>query len=120
MVLMWPPAQAIDHLEQALGLSRADLARALEADLRTLQRWHAGETYPQREARQRFAALLSIPEHLRQTFNTAEASRDLLRVESHVLGGMRPIDALGGSIGSRLRSKRLPPVSSSSVCTGEG
>jgi ribosome-binding protein aMBF1 (putative translation factor) len=45
------PQQVIVELERALGLSRDDMARALDVNVRTVERWRKGTSIPQREAR---------------------------------------------------------------------
>jgi uncharacterized protein (DUF2384 family) len=88
------PAQALKRLEGDLGLSRGELAAALGATPRTLERWRAGTTHPQRDARRRLATLLNLDEHLRDTFTDREAAREWLRAPNPYLGGLTPADAL--------------------------
>ena len=51
------PSRAVEQLETELGLSNADIARALNTNPRTVLRWLAGQTFPQHAARRRLAAL---------------------------------------------------------------
>ena len=94
MVLEIAPGRMIEQLERQLGLSADELARALGVSLRTLERWRAGESYPQREARRRLKALLDVQEHLSETFRSAEAARGWLHDDNRYLGGLTPADAL--------------------------
>lgn len=49
----------IDGLEAGLSLSTAELAAALGVVPRTVERWRAGERFPQHEARRRLDALMA-------------------------------------------------------------
>ena len=94
MILEMVPGRIIDQVEDELGLTDRDVALAVGVNLRTMERWRAGETYPQRDARQRLAALLALRHHLRETFSTAEAIRVWTHTDSRYLGGFSPADAL--------------------------
>lgn len=94
MRLEMTPAQTVGMLEEDLGLSTAELANALGLSARTLERWRAGETHPQREARGRLAALAVLHRRLRETFDSPEATRLWLRTSSSYLGGLTPVEVL--------------------------
>ncbi len=94
MVLELAPAKAIQELIADLGLSKDDIARSLDTDLRTLGRWRSGQHYPQHEARGRLAALVALRDHLRDTFTSGDAIRAWLHDSSRYLGGLTPLDAL--------------------------
>ncbi len=98
------PAQAVERLEGDLGLSRGELAAALDATSRTLERWRAGTTHPQRDSRRRLAALLNLDEHLRDTFTDREAAREWLRAPNPYLGGLTPADALRAGRADRVEA----------------
>ena len=98
------PAQAVERLEGDLGLSRGELAAALGTTPRTLERWRAGTTHPQRHARRRLAALLNLDEHLRVTFTDREAAREWLRAPNPYLGGLTPSDALRAGRADRVEA----------------
>ena len=98
------PAQAVERLEGDLGLTRGELAAALGATPRTLERWRTGATHPQRDARRRLAALLNLDEHLRDTFTDWEAAREWLRAPSPYLGGLTPADALRAGRADRVEA----------------
>ena len=88
------PAQAVGRLEKGLGLSTVELATALGISARTLERWRAGETHPQRGARVRLAALVGLDRRLQETFDTPVAVRSWLRAGSPYLGGLTPVEVL--------------------------
>lgn len=88
------PAQAIAALEQAFGLSRDDMARALDVNGRTVERWRRGTAVPQREARERLAVLLKLRDRLNDTFSTEDAAREWLHRQNRYLRGLTPADAL--------------------------
>ena len=98
------PAQALERLEGDLGLTRGELAAALGATPRTLERWRAAATHPQRDARRRLAALLNLDEHLRDTFTDREAAREWLRAPNPYLGGLTPSDALRAGRADRVEA----------------
>jgi putative toxin-antitoxin system antitoxin component (TIGR02293 family) len=88
------PRQALDQLEHDLGVTSPDLAAAVGASPRTLERWRADETYPQRAARERLAQLLQLDRRLRDTFSDTVAVREWLHAPNHSLGGFSPVAAL--------------------------
>jgi len=98
------PAQAVERLEEDLSFTRGELAAALGATPRTLERWRAGATHPQRDARRRLAALLNLDEHLRDTFVDREAAREWLRAPSAYLGGLTPAEALRAGRADRIEA----------------
>ena len=86
-------SQAIEQLERDLGLETDILASALEVTARSVERWRAGETYPQRDARQRLATLIELDERLRQTFDSREAIKTWMHSENRYLRGLKPVEA---------------------------
>ena len=54
------PAEAVEYVEEVLGLSSKGLAHIMGTDPRTIDRWRKEESYPQREARGRLAELVSL------------------------------------------------------------
>lgn len=87
-------AQAVEGLMKDGGLSARELADALDATPRTIERWRTEGTHPQRETRRRLAALVELDRHLRDTFEHREAARAWLEAPSQYLGGLRPIEAM--------------------------
>jgi uncharacterized protein (DUF2384 family) len=98
------PAQAVERLEGDLDLTKGELAAALGATPRTLERWRAGATHPQRDARRRLAALPNLDEHLRGTFTDREAGREWLRAANPYLGGLTPADTLRAGRADRVEA----------------
>ena len=88
------PRQALDALQEAMGLSEEELAEALGASHRTLQRWRAGTAYPQQLARQRLAELLRLQQRVRETFEGPDAVRRWFHSQSRYLGGITPAEAV--------------------------
>jgi len=70
------PGRAVECLMEGMGLSKKELADALGATPRTLERWRSGDTYPQRDTRRHLAALVEFDRHLGETF----ADREVVRV----------------------------------------
>jgi uncharacterized protein (DUF2384 family) len=88
------PRQALDTIEAGLGIPEVELAQALNANRRTLQRWRAGTAYPQQMARQRLAELLHLRERLQGTFNGPDAVHRWFHAPSRYLGGITPAEAV--------------------------
>jgi len=93
-VLDVTPAHAIEQLQREFGLSVQELAGALDASPRTIERWRKSETYPQHETRQRLASLIALDRRLHETFEGAEAIRGWLHLPNRYLGGLTPSDAI--------------------------
>jgi uncharacterized protein (DUF2384 family) len=98
------PARTVQRLEEDLGLTTGELAGALGATPRTLERWRAGATHPQREARRRLAALLNLDEHLWDTFTDWEVAREWLRAPNPYLGDLTPAGALRAGRADRVEA----------------
>lgn len=96
------PGRAVERLEESLGLTRVELAAALGASPRTLERWRSQETHPQRGARRRLAELVGLEEHLSETFGGS--ARIWLREPSPYLGGLAPADALRAGRADRVEA----------------
>lgn len=97
------PGRAVEALEMGLGLGKGELAGALGASVRTVERWRTGQTYPQHEARERLAELLAIEAHLEETFDEPESRRVWLRSGNPYLGGLTPLEALRAGRADRVR-----------------
>jgi uncharacterized protein (DUF2384 family) len=87
------PYRIVDTVSVDLDVPITELARALGADPRTVERWRSG-TYPQRETRQRLADLQHLHVHLRDTFASAEALKEWVHGPNRYLGGLSPADAI--------------------------
>jgi uncharacterized protein (DUF2384 family) len=88
------PRQALDALEEGMGLSEEELAQALGTSRRTLQRWRMGAAYPQQAARQRLGELLQLFERAADTFEGDEAPRQWFHSASRYMGGVTPAEAI--------------------------
>ena len=97
--------------ERELGLTPAELAAALGVSLRTVNRWRAGETLPQRAARAKLAELEELSRHLFRTFED-EAVPIWLRTPNRYLAGVTPAEML--------RLGRLERVESALVVIDSG
>lgn len=86
------PSQAIIQLQRDLRMSQNDLADALNASPRTIERWRTNETFPQRDARQRLADLIALDQRLRDTFDSTEAIQSWLHTSNRYLGGLTPAE----------------------------
>src|SRR5687768_1666866 len=81
------------RFEREMGLMPAELADALGVSQRTVSRWRAGETLPQRAARAKLAELDELGRHLFRTFED-EAVPIWLRTPNRYLGGVTPAEML--------------------------
>jgi uncharacterized protein (DUF2384 family) len=98
------PGQAVETVEVGLGFSRGELAGALGASARTVERWRAGQTYPQHEARKRLAKLVAVEAHLVETFDDPESRRAWLRSDNPYLGGLTPLEAVRAGRADRVEA----------------
>jgi uncharacterized protein (DUF2384 family) len=88
------PENAVETVEGGLGLGRGELASALGASARTIERWRAGQTYPQHGARERLAELVDVEAHLVETFDDPESRRGWLLSANPYLGGLTPLEVV--------------------------
>src|SRR5262249_18811615 len=88
------PAEAVEYLEEVLGLSSKELAHVMGTDPRTIDRWRKEESYPQREARSRLAELVSLSQIIAGAFEDRRSAQDWLNPPSRYIGGLRPIEAI--------------------------
>lgn len=89
-----PIDQLIDRVTANLGITRAELAVALEVSERSIDRWHTGKNYPQYESRARLDELDALGRHLRRSFGKGLAGPAWLRIPNETLGGQTPHAAL--------------------------
>jgi hypothetical protein len=87
-------APAIDRLIAELGITRGELATALDASERSVARWRAGQAYPQYESRARLEEMLALADRLQASFPGPAAVAGWLRAPSGSFGGLAPIDAM--------------------------
>jgi uncharacterized protein (DUF2384 family) len=88
------PRQALDTLGRGLSLTDDDLATAVGANRRTVQRWRDGTAHPQQAARARLAALIRFEQRLRDTFSSPDAARTWFHAPSRYMGGITPAEAV--------------------------
>lgn len=93
-VLDRAPGRVVEQLESDLQLTARDVAQVLDTNIRTIDRWKAGTSYPQHAARDRLIELEALATRLSETFTSSDAIRDWLHEDSRYLGGMAPIDAM--------------------------
>ncbi len=86
-------SQAVEQLERDLGLDADELAEALDVSARSVERWRTGETYPQRDARERLATLLELDQRLQETFDSRDAIKTWMHSGNRYLRGLRPVEA---------------------------
>lgn len=94
----------IEGLERDLGGSLETIARALDVDRRTVERWRANQSVPQGKTRERLADLVDLRERLLRMFGTPEAAQEWLRAGSRYLGGFTPEEALKAGRLDRVRA----------------
>ncbi len=94
----------IEGLERDLGLSLDTIARALDVDRRTVERWHANRSLPQGKARRRLGDLVALHERLLAVLGPPEAAREWLRSPSLYLGGFSPEEGLRAGRLDRVRA----------------
>jgi hypothetical protein len=92
-VLDYPPSQIVEGLERQLGMSRQELALALDTHPRTVERWRSGDR-PQHRVREKLSALESLTRRLSATFTSLDTIRAWLREDNRYLGGIAPVQAL--------------------------
>ena len=93
----------IEGLERDLGISSETIARALDVDRRTVERWRANQSVPQGKTRQRLGDLLELRERLLAMFGTPKAAQEWLRASSLYLGDFTPLEALKAGRLDRVR-----------------
>ncbi len=94
MAAMIVLSEQLNHLEAALQITDVQLAQVVGTDPRTVQRWRANETFPQRESRRQLDALANLVQRLSESFKTPEGIILWLNSETGYFGGLRPADAL--------------------------
>ena len=84
----------IDRLLETLGLSRAELAQALEVSERSIKRWQKGKSFPQYESRARLEELEAMGDRLLDAFDNRPAIHAWLRAPSELNDGKSLVDAI--------------------------
>src|ERR1700687_2654268 len=78
-------------LEHDLGLSPETIARALDVDRRTVERWRGNQNVPQGTTRERLAELLELRNRRLRMFNDPVAAQEWIHSASLYLGGLSPL-----------------------------
>lgn len=94
----------IEGLERDLGVAPETIARALNVDRRTVERWRANQSVPQGKTRERLAELVELRDRVLRMFGTPEATQGWLRAGSRYLGGFTPEEALKAGRLDRVRA----------------
>lgn len=94
----------IEGLARDLGLSAETIARALDVDRRTVDRWRSNQSVPQGKTRERLGELLELRDRLLTQLGTPESIREWLRARSGYLGGFTPEEALKAGRLDRVRA----------------
>lgn len=95
---------AIMDLERDLDIPAETIARALDVDRRTVERWRANRSAPQGKTRERMAELVALHERLITVLGTTELAREWLRTRSLYLGEFTPMEALKAGRIDRVRA----------------
>ena len=77
-----------------LAIDNRTVAGAVAVDESAVKRWVTGASFPQHEKRERLQALLDVRDHVRDTFDTAEAARSWMHANNRYLSGLSPADVL--------------------------
>lgn len=94
----------IEGLERDLGISLDTIARALDVDRRTVERWRANQSVPQGKTRERLGELVVLRDQLLRMFGSPEAAQGWLQAASRYLGGFTPEEALKAGRLDRVRA----------------
>jgi transcriptional regulator with XRE-family HTH domain len=84
----------IDRLLENLGLSKAELAQALDVSERSIKRWQAGRSFPQYESRARLVELERLAERLLMSFPDLSSIHSWLRAPNASSDGRSLVDAI--------------------------
>ena len=91
-------------LEHDLGLSPETIARALDVERRTVERWRSNLNVPQGTTRERLAELLDLRDRLLRMFGDPVAAQDWIRSASLYLGRLTPLEVLRAGRLDRVRA----------------
>ena len=84
----------IDRLQSTLGLTKAELAQALEVSERSIKRWQRGKSFPQYESRARLEELDALADRLLAAFPDVPSIHAWLRAPSAQNAGKNLVDAI--------------------------
>jgi putative toxin-antitoxin system antitoxin component (TIGR02293 family) len=86
-------AERLEHAAAGIDLDRRELARALDANPRTVSRWLKSESVPRADARERMLEAVVVFEHLSATLRPT-AAHDWLFTPNGALEHHKPVDLL--------------------------
>jgi len=84
----------IDRILADLGISRAELAQALDVSERSIKRWQAGKSFPQYESRARLEELDALADRLLVSFSDLASIHAWLRAPNASSDGRSLVDAI--------------------------
>jgi len=84
----------IDRILENLGISKAELAQALEVSERSIKRWQAGKSFPQYESRARLKELEALADRLLASFSNVDAIHAWLRAPNASSDGRSLVEAI--------------------------
>jgi hypothetical protein len=96
--------ETVKQLQNDLDLELSDLASALKANPRTMERWYNGETFPQHEYRQRIDELMALRDRLYESLESGKLVRQWLHTDNRYLGRIKPAEALRAGRIDRVRA----------------
>jgi hypothetical protein len=94
----------IEALERDLGVPSDVIARTLDVDRRTVERWRSDQSVPQGRTRERLGELVALRDQLLAMFESPDVVHSWLRAPSLYLGGFTPEEALKAGRLDRVRA----------------
>lgn len=86
-------ATRLQQAAERAELDRADVARVLDTNARTVSRWLQGQAVPRPDARERLLELIAVLEHLSGVVQP-RAAHDWLFTPNAMLDHHKPVDLL--------------------------
>ncbi|MBS1902439.1 MAG: DUF2384 domain-containing protein [Bacteroidetes bacterium] len=100
-------AKVLKSIQKETGFSSIDLARCLQINNRTLQRYQQKNVLMNFEVSERALLVAQIAEHGREVFGSMEQFRLWLEIPSTALGGISPESILNSITGMQLVKAEL-------------
>ncbi len=94
----------IESLEHDMGVTADTIARALEVDRRTVERWRMNQSTPHGRSRERLLELIALRDRLLAMFGSPDLVGEWLRARSRYLGDFTPEEALRAGRLDRVRA----------------
>jgi putative toxin-antitoxin system antitoxin component (TIGR02293 family) len=86
-------AEKLEVASSKLEMDQAEIARAIDANPRTVARWLQGDTEPRPDARERLLELIAVLERLSGVLQP-DAGHDWLFTPNPLLDNHKPVDLL--------------------------